>query len=235
MPVRAVLFDAGHTLLAADYACVTDVLRARGHGVTLEAVTDAERRARRALEAEHDAEPERKRTGAGRYVRYHRDGRGIDDEAERRAVADWRRSFNLPVGLCRRADPEALTALARLRAAGVVTGVISNSNGSARRALEGAGLGGHLDFVIDSTVVGVAKPDPRVFHLGLDAAGTAPEETVYVGDSYAADVRGARAVGIGAILFDPGRLAEGRDCVVAHGLAAAAEIALGFATRAVGG
>lgn len=39
------------------------------------------------------------------------------------------------------------------------------------QALERAGLAPLLDFVIDSTVVGVAKPDARVFALGLQAAG----------------------------------------------------------------
>ena len=92
----------------------------------------------------------------------------------------------------------------RLRAAGIATGVISNSNGSVRQALETAGLARALDFIIDSTVVGIAKPDPRVFHLGLKEAAVEAGEAIYVGDSYFVDVRGSRAVGIGAVLFDPG-------------------------------
>ncbi len=226
MPVRAVLFDAGHTLLEMDYAAVTSALAARGHAVTQEAVTAAERRARIRLDHEQAAQPTRARTGGGRYVRYLLEALGITDTGEQRAVAEWRRAFNLPVGLCHRADAEAVDALQRVRAAGLATGVISNSNGSVRFALEQAGLAAHLDFIIDSTVVGIAKPDPRVFHLGLQEAGAAPAEAVYVGDSYFVDVLGAREVGMGAVLFDPGQLWGPRDCRVADGLGAAVSLAL---------
>ena len=229
MPVRAVLFDAGHTLLEMDYAAVTSALAARGHAVTQEAVTAAERRARIRLDHEQAAQPTRARTGGGRYVRYLLEALGITDTGEQRAVAEWRRAFNLPVGLCHRADAEAVDALQRVRAAGLATGVISNSNGSVRFALEQAGLAAHLDFIIDSTVVGIAKPDPRVFHLGLQEAGAAPAEAVYVGDSYFVDVLGAREVGMGAVLFDPGQLWGPRDCHVADGLGAAVDLALSAA------
>jgi len=130
------------------------------------------------------------------------------------------------VGLCHRADPEAAAALRRLRAAGLVTGVISNSNGSVRMALERAGLTPHLDFVIDSTVVGIAKPDPRVFHLGLAEGKVDARQALYVGDSYFIDVVGARAVGMEGVLFDPGLVWDAPDCLRASGLEAAAAVAL---------
>src|SRR5262249_53895356 len=95
-----------------------------------------------------------------------------------------------------------------------------------RMALERAGLTAHLDFVIDSTVVGIAKPDPRVFHLGLGEAGVTPAEGVYVGDSYHVDVVGARQVGMRAVLFDPGRLWDIPDCPTARGLHEAVDLAL---------
>ena len=151
---------------------------------------------------------------------------GIEDDAERTAIAEWRRGFNVPIGLCHQADGEAAKALQRARDAGLIVGVISNSNGSVQRALEEAGLAAHLQFVIDSSVVGIAKPDPRIFELGVRAAGTTPEETVYVGDSYFVDVVGARRAGLGAVLFDPGRLWGERDCAIATGLCAAVEHAL---------
>jgi FMN phosphatase YigB (HAD superfamily) len=75
-------------------------------------------------------------------------------------------------------------------------------------------------------VVGVAKPDPRIFELGLRAARTMPEETVYIGDSYFVDVVGARRAGLGAVLFDPGRVWGERDCAIATGLCAAVEQAM---------
>ena len=227
MPLRAVLFDAGHTLLAMDYAAVTAMLASRGHAVTEPMVTTAERRARIRLDHEQAAQPTRARTGGGRYIRYLLECLGITDDGEQRAVAEWRRGYNLPVGLAHQPDVEAAEALRRVRAAGLVAGVISNSNGSVRFALEKAGLAPYLDFIIDSTVVGIAKPDPRVFHLGLAEAGAAPAEAVYVGDSYFVDVLGAQHVGMGAVLFDPGRLWDRRDCRIADGLCAAVGLALG--------
>lgn len=224
--VRAVVFDAGHTLLEMDYPRLTAYLASRGHAVTQGAVTEAERRARMRLDTERAAQASRERTGEGRYVRYLTEHLGITDDAERRAIAEWRRGFNVPIGLCHQADGEASKALRRARDAGLVVGVISNSNGSVQRALEIAGLAPDLDFVIDSSVVGISKPDARIFALGLLAAGAAPAETVYVGDSYFVDVVGARQAGLGAVLFDPGRMWGARDCAVATGLGAAVEHAL---------
>jgi putative hydrolase of the HAD superfamily len=80
-----------------------------------------------------------------------------------------------------------------------------------------------LDFVIDSTVVGIAKPDPRVFALGLQAAGVEAREAVYIGDSYFVDVVGARGAGLGAVLFDPGGVWGARDCPSVAGLREAAD------------
>jgi len=65
-----------------------------------------------------------------------------------------------------------------------------------------------------------------VFRLGLTAAGVGPSEAVYVGDSYFVDVCGARAVGMGAVLFDPGRVWGAPDCPSARGLCVAVELAL---------
>ena len=72
----------------------------------------------------------------------------------------------------------------------------------------------------------MAKPDPRIFELGVRAAGTAPDETVYIGDSYFIDVVGARQAGLAGVLFDPGRVWGGRDCPIATGPCAAVEQAV---------
>ncbi len=114
-----------------------------------------------------------------------------------------------------------------MRAAGLVVGVISNSNGSVRSILEATGLAAHLHFVIDSSVVGVEKPDPRIFALGLREAGVAAEEAIYVGDLYSVDVLGARGAGLDGILLDPGGFWGPRDCRVAGGLGEAVRLALG--------
>lgn len=57
----------------------------------------------------------------------------------------------------------------------------------------------HFAFVVISERAGYWKPDPRIFELGLERTGTAPERAVYIGDNPEADVEGARAAGIPAI------------------------------------
>ena len=60
-----------------------------------------------------------------------------------------------------------------------------------------------VDAVIDSSVVGVAKPDPGIFAIALERCGVAPEHAIHVGDTPAADVDGARAAGVTPVLVDP--------------------------------
>jgi HAD superfamily hydrolase (TIGR01549 family) len=66
-----------------------------------------------------------------------------------------------------------------------------------------------LDRFVDELVVseeaGVSKPDPRIFEIALDRLGRRADEAVMVGDSWTADVVGARAAGIIPIWFNPDR------------------------------
>ncbi len=49
--------------------------------------------------------------------------------------------------------------------------------------------------IVDSTIVGVAKPDPAIFSFALEVLGVKAERVAYVGDSYANDVVGATGRG----------------------------------------
>jgi putative hydrolase of the HAD superfamily len=217
--LRAVIFDAGNTLLRMDYGVIAEHLRGRGRAASPAQVEDAELRARVRLDPHlaPGAGSTESSITHGRYLRYLLEHLAVTDDAEIEAIARWRRGYNPPVGLWNRADPDALAALRR---------VISNSNGSVRSILEETGLAAHLDFIIDSSVVGVEKPDPRIFHLGLREAGVAPVEAVYVGDLYSVDVLGARAAGLDGILLDPRGFWGPRDCRLARGLAEAVRLAL---------
>ena len=82
--------------------------------------------------------------------------------------------------------------------------VVSNSDGSVRGSLGEAGLLDLFEFVVDSHEVGVAKPDPAIFHAALERMGLEPSNAWYVGDSVFHDVNGARAAGLSrALLVDP--------------------------------
>ena len=225
--MRAVIFDAGNTLLRMNYAIIAEHLGTRGRRVTVEEVEEAELRARVRLDPHLAPGSSTESTVThGRYLRYLLEHLAITEEAEIDAIARWRRGYNLPLGLWNRADPEAIEAVRRVRAAGLVAGVISNSNGSVRSILAETGLAAHLHFILDSSVVGVEKPDPRIFALGLREAGVTAAEAIYVGDLYSVDVLGARGAGLDGILLDPGGVWGARDCRRARGLGEAVRLAL---------
>jgi putative hydrolase of the HAD superfamily len=98
----------------------------------------------------------------------------------------------------------ARETVAELRRRGYRVAVVSNSDGTVTEALDIAGFGGMFEFVIDSSDVGISKPDPGIFDLALRRFALAPERAWYVGDSHYHDVGGARAAGLGsAVLIDP--------------------------------
>lgn len=225
---QAVFFDAGNTLLQINYAAIVAELGLRGIRRTPEEVARAEYRARVRLDPHlAPGASTESQSVAGYYFRYLLEELGITDPETGRALAQWRKSYNLPVGLWNQPDPEAESVLQRLRAEGVGTGVVSNSNGSVQQILEELGLAPHLDFILDSALVGVEKPDPRIFRLALEAARVEPNEAVYIGDLYSVDVLGARGAGLEAILLDPGGVWGERDCPMAPSLGEAVELALG--------
>jgi HAD superfamily hydrolase (TIGR01509 family) len=107
--------------------------------------------------------------------------------------------------------PEGLVeALGRAREAAVRVAVVSNSEGVLARVFEQLGILDAVDLVVDSGVVGVEKPDPRIFRVALDHFGVAPERALHLGDNFSTDVLGARAAGIRVALVDPLGHLDGR-------------------------
>jgi HAD superfamily hydrolase (TIGR01662 family) len=208
---RAVLFDAGFTLTFHDGARIAAY--AAKAGVTAEPA--ALERAERALRAElRETEGVTLRTHADGGHRWHEhmwrrllalaetpgEPERLDLAAavilrEHRGSNAWRRP-----GLGVR------DALARLRAAGLALGVVSNSEGTIEQMLLEIGLRGFFDAVVDSAIVGITKPDPRIFQIALERLAVTPADTIMVGDSPSADVVGAHAVGMRAALLDPHNL-----------------------------
>ncbi len=82
-------------------------------------------------------------------------------------------------------------------------GVVSNFYGNLEAACESLGLASLFSVMTDSFDVGVAKPDPAIFHAALETLGAAPERTLLVGDSLGRDGEGARRVGLGFIWIGP--------------------------------
>lgn len=84
-----------------------------------------------------------------------------------------------------------------------ILGVISNGFTDVQLGrLRSTGLDTYFDHVILSEDVGLSKPDPRIFHLALEAAGTAASETLYIGDNFLYDIGGASRAGLATIWFN---------------------------------
>jgi len=73
--------------------------------------------------------------------------------------------------------------------------LVSNFTGNLDTVCRELGIAGYFDIMIDSSVVGIAKPDPEIFRLALSGMAAEPEECVAIGDSYERDIVPAKSLG----------------------------------------
>ncbi len=74
-------------------------------------------------------------------------------------------------------------------------GLVSNFTGNLDTVCRELGIAGYFDILIDSSVVGVSKPDPEIFRLALTGMVAEPEECMAIGDSYERDIVPAKKLG----------------------------------------
>jgi putative hydrolase of the HAD superfamily len=98
--------------------------------------------------------------------------------------------------------PDVLPALEALHTLGYAIGVVSDWSSRLTSILDALGIGPYLRFVLASGAAGAAKPAARFYHMAAEAGGVAPHQALMVGDSYHADVVGARSAGMDAVLLD---------------------------------
>ena len=199
----AVLLDAGGVLVLPDPLVLAPLLAYYGGSDSIDDHTRAHYAGMRAKSA----------VGSGErdwdvYNRAYVDTVGVDaaDVDEAVAVLD-RTRFH---ATWRYVIDDSRTALDRLADAGVPMGVVSNASGQIEamlaRSVCQVGPGDHVEMrvVVDSEVVGVAKPDPRIFEFALPAFSEFERSRIaYVGDSVTMDVGGASAAGLHPLLLDP--------------------------------
>jgi len=75
-------------------------------------------------------------------------------------------------------------------------GVVSNFYGNLHKVFEDLGMQDLFQCLIDSSRIGVVKPDPRIFQAALDRMSIRPEEAVFVGDNPGRDMEGAKGLGM---------------------------------------
>jgi putative hydrolase of the HAD superfamily len=213
--IKGVFFDAGNTIVFPDYYIYRDICEALGIEVSIEEIVRAEAGARGAFDRSVAESPGKEVHGFWPvyYTPFFEHLR-VPSESIPDAIEMTRVANDNDLGIwCEPVD--GLDAVVRdLRSRDIRTGVISNSDGKVEWRLEELGVRDLFDFVIDSAIVGISKPDVRIFQNALDASGLEPAEAVYVGDYYEVDVRGARAAGMVPVLFDPVEAYPEADCEV---------------------
>jgi FMN phosphatase YigB (HAD superfamily) len=113
---------------------------------------------------------------------------------------------------------DAWPALERLQSAGWGSAIISNHMPELPGIAAALGLSRYISTIVNSAETGYEKPHPKAFELAVAAVGR-PKDVWMVGDNFVADVAGAEAVGIPAVLVrtdDPRarrRAATARDAV----------------------
>lgn len=204
MEFDAVLFDAGGVFVLPDPAVMGAVLAPYGAATSWERHHRAHYFAMWAKSNAGDGE-----TDWDAYDRAYIESVGVaaaDVELAVALLGDVRSPH-----LWRAVIDDNRRALAELGASGIPVGVVSNAAGQVEAALArlevcqvGAGPGTDVRVVVDSHVVGVAKPDPRIFEFALERFAEFDRDRIaYVGDSVGMDVVGARAAGLVPILIDP--------------------------------
>jgi len=130
------------------------------------------------------------------YMRLFEKHQLTDEPLRRRLIANTRDSSNWD-----QMRPGTREALERI-AQGHQIAVISNADGKIAELLGRCGIADCFRSITDSGIVGHEKPHPRIFETALASVGAQPAESLYVGDVYAVDYRGATGAGMEAVLFD---------------------------------
>jgi len=201
--IEAVVFDAGGTLVRVDFEWISGMLAELGVEATTAEVRRAEVQGRRRYDSLAGRAPRTPATGAhpplGSVGPTHAYFSGMLEAAGCRhpvleeALERMVLKMKPPSFLWARPMEGARAALDALAAMNVRTCCVSNSDGRAELHLQECGVRDGLEFVVDSQLEGVEKPDPRLFQVALDKLGLPARRTVYVGDIRSVDEAGSRA------------------------------------------
>ena len=218
--IETVFLDAGGVLVNPNWDRVAAALGRHGVAVTAAALEAAEPHAKKQLDTGQAIQATNDSTRGWLYFNLVLQHAGLAlspaTEAALKELAEYHAQHNLWESV----PSEVPDALDRLRQAGHRLVVVSNSNGTLRKIFTRLDLARHFDVLIDSSDVGVEKPDPRIFQLALERAGARPETTLHAGDFFHVDVVGARAAGLQAWLIDAAGLYADHDVTRVPSLAA---------------
>jgi putative hydrolase of the HAD superfamily len=96
----------------------------------------------------------------------------------------------------------ALEVLDDLRSAGFAIGVVSDCSAETPTLWADCALSSRVDAVAFSCVLGIRKPDPRIYLAATGQLGADPEDCIFIGDGGSNELSGARRLGMRAIWYD---------------------------------
>jgi putative hydrolase of the HAD superfamily len=185
------IFDAGGVLVFPDFDLLADIADQVGIKTSQPEIAEQHARLFRALD-EHIAQHHQIPT-----INYFLDifKQVTDSEEKAQAAFNLTRQADKINHIWTSTQPWVGRSLRKLQEQGYQMAVISNSDGRVDQILQELNLREYFEIVIDSFVVGVEKPDPRIFEIALKCLNLDPKETIYIGDIYYIDVWGANRAG----------------------------------------
>ena len=165
-PIRAILFDAGGTLIHIDGERVCGAAGLPFEPPRFRAAESAAVAAVRTFMLEKRDSKDAERVVF--YFDHMLTGLGLADAEARREAGSRVAAEHRRANLWSRPGAGAVETLAELAARRYRMAVVSNADGRVRALLEAAGVTPWLEFVVDSAEVGLEKPDPRIFHAATE-------------------------------------------------------------------
>jgi putative hydrolase of the HAD superfamily len=204
--IQAVLFDLDDTLFD-HLGCARDALTAvqRAHDAFQTMSFDALERAHAALleELHADVMLGRVPLEEARVERFHRLLKAAGVSAGHDVAGELASMYRDTYRRRRRAVAGAPALIAAIKRRARVAIVSNNLLDEQAEKLRVCQLDAFVDALVVSETAGVSKPDPAIFHLALEQLSVPAADAVMVGDSWTADIEGARAARIRPIWFNP--------------------------------
>ena len=197
MPIKALFFDVGNTLLFPNREKILRALHERQLFPSAELLSRIERRTKREFDSLLESNSAVDHGFWRIYYSHLLDELGMPDESIcanlvscTHVSANW--------GDIR---PHTREVLLRLRQ-NYRMGVISNADGKIAYILDRCGIADCFESITHSGIVGKEKPHPAIFDAAIRSLGVTPEESLYTGDVYSVDYLGATRFGMQSVLFD---------------------------------
>jgi putative hydrolase of the HAD superfamily len=214
VPLEAVIFDFGDTLLRFDFDedvwldCLRVTLREADLPVeAAESVRDDLRRRMDEIYGDPDEYAELDWVQAVTEAML-RCGPPRSPEVVQAAIAAGDRGW----AAARHLHPEAISLLTGIRERGLKVGILSNTPDPPDLWLDNLAADGvteHVDAIVLSSQLGRRKPAPEIYRAALDALGVEPENALFVGDRVREDVQGPAALGMRTCLVTYFRVDDG--------------------------